>query len=139
MNITYGMCKKCKDVMFSFNRHNIYQCKCHSSVLDGGFDYIKCTGSILTKVDTISNLIPLIREKFIWGRNYDKDNNRLAKTEYILLKDLATDHIINILIYFTLRLRPTVDIKDPQSVLSREWIANHLIFLEELKYRQNDK
>jgi hypothetical protein len=34
-----------------------------------------------------------IREVFTWGRNYDKDMNRLEQIEYILLKDMDTEHI----------------------------------------------
>lgn len=35
-----------------------------------------------------------------WGRNYDKDMNRLSCTEYVLLKNLTTDHIEAIIKYF---------------------------------------
>lgn len=33
------------------------------------------------------------REFLFWGRNYDKDMNKLPKTEYLLIKDMNTDHI----------------------------------------------
>ncbi len=39
-----------------------------------------------------------------WGQNYDKKGKRLPKTNYILLKDLKTDHIQAILEYFKDRL-----------------------------------
>lgn len=35
-----------------------------------------------------------------WGRNYDENNNKLPKTEFILLKNLTTEHIKNIIAYF---------------------------------------
>lgn len=37
------------------------------------------------------------RNNLFWGRNYDKDMNKLPETEYILIKDLDTDHIKAIL------------------------------------------
>jgi len=39
----------------------------------------------------------VVREHFTWGRNFDKDMNRLPETEWIALKDLTTEHIENIL------------------------------------------
>jgi hypothetical protein len=33
------------------------------------------------------------REFMLWGRNFDKDMNKLPKTEWILIKDMSTDHI----------------------------------------------
>lgn len=33
------------------------------------------------------------RDVLYWGKNYDKDENLLPETEYILIKDLTTDHI----------------------------------------------
>lgn len=40
-----------------------------------------------------------------WGRNFDENMNRLSQTEYILLKDLSLDHIINIKKFFKGRLK----------------------------------
>lgn len=37
------------------------------------------------------------REYLLWGKNYDKDMNRLPETQYALIKDLETDHIKSIL------------------------------------------
>lgn len=39
--------------------------------------------------------IPL-REILFWGRNYDKDMNRIPETEWVLIKDMSTEHIIAI-------------------------------------------
>ena len=38
------------------------------------------------------------RDITLWGRNFNKEGNRLPKTEWILIKDLSTNHIENILI-----------------------------------------
>jgi len=40
-----------------------------------------------------------VRDFFIWGKNYDENGNQLEKTEYILLKDMGTDHIENVIKY----------------------------------------
>ena len=37
------------------------------------------------------------RDIHFWGRNFDKDMNRLPKTEWILIKDMSTEHIEAIL------------------------------------------
>ncbi len=37
-----------------------------------------------------------------WGRNYDESGKRLAKTEYILLRDISDDHVSAILSYFSM-------------------------------------
>lgn len=114
--------------LFSFRTHDY---KMDEGVfIDGGLDYTRTNTQVYN--DEIVNLIEDIREQFLWGRNYDKDNNLLKETEYILLKDLTTDHIIAILIYFTKSL--TID-----QTISNYWICYHLIFLHELKYRYENK
>lgn len=114
--------------LFSFNRHD-YQMD-NGVFIDGGFDYTRSNATV--HQDDIHNLIGDIRRQFKWGRNYNKDGTRLEETEYALLKDLATDHIIAILIYFTERL-------NYQSKINNSWKAYHLIFLNELKYRYENK
>ena len=34
-----------------------------------------------------------------WGKNFDKEDNKLPKTEWILLKDITDDHVKGILEY----------------------------------------
>lgn len=95
-------------------------------MIDGGFEYNRYSGEL--KEDEIKNLISDIRETFIWGKNYDENNNRLLKTEYILLKDMTTSHISGVLRFFT-------EILKPEQTISKDWIAYHLIFLYELENR----
>ena len=62
------------------------------------------------------------REYLLWGRNYDKDMNLLPKTERILIKDMATDHI--------------------QAILDGNFAKNPKYiecFKNELKLRENEK
>ena len=42
----------------------------------------------------------LRRENLSWGVNYTKDMVRLPKTQFKLLKDIETDHIVAIIKYF---------------------------------------
>ena len=131
MNINYIETPSGKK-LFSYHRHD-FQME-EGVGIDGGLqDYVRVIGGAELKEDSIENLILVIRESFKWGKNYDKDNNPLPKTEWVLLKDLDTPHIINILIYFTNNLK--IDGINVKSSLDKQWIAYHLFFLEELKYR----
>jgi hypothetical protein len=114
--------------LFSFKRHD-YRIE-EGVYIDGGFDYTR--SNVQVHQDDIHNLIGDIREQFMWGKNYDKDNQLLMQTEYSLLKDLTTEHIVGILIYFTNRLTYG-------STINSYWKAYHLIFLNELKYRYENK
>lgn len=114
--------------LFSFQRHDY---KIEDGVfIDGGVHYTRTNSNIYR--DDIATLIGDIREQFVWGRNYNADGTLLAQTEYKILKDLTTEHIIAILIYFTRNLKP-------ETVMTKEWILYHLIFLNELKYRHENK
>lgn len=115
--------------LFSFHKHdfkNNIDNENNYIMIDGGFDYNRISGEL--KRGTIFDLMEDIREQFIWGKNYDENNNRLPKTEWILLKDMTTSHISGVLRYFTEQL------KDEQ-IISKQWIAYHLIFLYELEKR----
>lgn len=118
--------------LFSYHRHD-FQME-EGVGIDGGLqDYVRVIGGAELKEDSVENLILDIRESFKWGKNYDKDNNPLPKTEWVLLKDLDTSHIVNILIYFTNQIK--IDGINVKSSLDKQWVAYHLFFLEELKYR----
>lgn len=117
--------------LFSFSRHD-YKSSEDGSFIDGGFDYIRSNREV--KEDDIYSLIKDIREQFTWFNVLDETGNPKEKPMRILLKNIDTSHIINILIYFTEYLltdEGTIDIST-----NTQWIAIHLIFLQELKYRQ---
>ena len=126
MNINYIETEGKK--LFSFHRYD-FQMLNSGEFIDGGFDYTRFNGNL--KSDTIENLIADIREQFQWGQNYDERHNRLPKTKYQLLKDLTSSHILGILTYFTERIKPP-------EVVNDTWKAYHLIFLYELKYRDEE-
>lgn len=65
------------------------------------------------------------RDVVLWGSIYDKDRNRLKKTQYKLLKDMDTDHIEAIL----------KDVKDRKYRISEGYT---FVFEEELKYRNRN-
>ena len=74
--------------------------------------------------------MPEIREQFKWGNNFDKNNNKLPRTVWVLLKDMSTSHISGVIRYFTENIIP-------EQVLTKQWIAYHLIFCYELENRLN--
>ena len=126
MKINYIECKECSDVLFSFNRHDYKQCTCGKSFIDGGWDYTRYSGEL--KSGEIKDLMPEIREQFKWGNNFDENNNRLPRTVWVLLKDMSTSHISGVIRYFTENIRP-------DQILTKQWIATHLIFCYELENR----
>jgi hypothetical protein len=124
--------------LFSFNRHDFKEYKDKDDnyfMIDGGFDYIKYSmdkekGEI--KYGEVKDLIEDIRKQFTWGQNYAKDGTKLEKTLYKKLHELDFDHILGILRYFTINL-------DKQAYsIDRNWAIVHLIFIEELLYRQRN-
>jgi hypothetical protein len=140
MTIKFIICNKCNDAVFSFSRHSMNWCICGACALDGGFDYQKITGNMenwISMEGEISDNIEHIRKKFTWTKNYDKYERRITPVTKTLNK-LTTDHIIGILLYFTKKLENNTEGAD-YSIVSKQWILSHQIFLEELKYRQNKK
>jgi hypothetical protein len=90
-------------VIVSTNRHDFVS---HTDAngryyaVDGGSDYSR---RVFDQMDYTDISVhddgewSTRREYLVWGNNYDKDMNRLLETEWILIKDLATDHIEAIL------------------------------------------
>jgi hypothetical protein len=74
-------------------------------------------------------------EVLFWGRNYDKDNNLLDHTEYILIKDLTSDHINAIYDWqFKLnkRLNPLYMTAFKNVLISRGESIDHIQTIEDL-------
>lgn len=69
-------------------------------MVDGGLDYLrrnvnKVPYEELSVFDDGTH--ETRRQHLLWGRNFDKDGNRLLKTEFIPIKDMGSDHILAIL------------------------------------------
>ena len=122
--------------LFSFSRHDYKDDtdKDGNYVMIVGFGsgYLRYSGEL--KHDEIGNILPFIREKFIWGKNLDKNGNILPKTEYVKLKDLGTDHIINILSYFN-NFAYNILEENNKAEISKEFFTKQEIFVQELKFR----
>lgn len=133
MKIHYLNCDG-KAKLFSFHRHDYKALDLDGKhyMIDGGFDYIRCSTDGKIEEDEVKNLISDIREVFTWTQNYDENNNRIdSKTA--LLKDLTSSHVCGILSYFTERL--TKQEKDTIVAPTKEWCVIHDIFIQELDYR----
>ena len=127
MQINYVENKNRK--LFSFSQHDYKSNQDNEGnyiMINGGFGYTRFSGEL--KKDEIKNLMSEIREQFTWGQNYDENNVKLPKTNYVLLKDLTTSHISGIIRYFIEKLQP-------ESIISKQWLAIHLIFCYELENR----
>lgn len=135
MKINYIECKECSDVLFSFNRHDYKQCTCGKSFIDGGFDYSRYNGELLT--DDIKNVMSLISSFFIWGQNYNEKNERLPETIYKPLKDLTTSHISGIIRY--LLEKSTWNEEEQYFIQGKQIMAILLIFTYELENRLKDE
>lgn len=140
MKISYLNCDN-KKKLFSFRRHD-YKAEeilvdgyWKYFMIDGGFDYNRYSGGTLEEGE-IKDLIEDIRKQFVWGKNYDENNNRLPATEYSLLQDLTSSHICGILSYFTNKIyERTNRNEDKVSVVDKTWCITHEIFIQELNYR----
>ena len=77
-------CLNCGEIIISRYRHNYVSCKCGSTAVDGGIDYLKRTG-LNYKEMSLHNLSPFeeIREVF---QRYDTINHR-----YVYLKDMSDE------------------------------------------------
>ena len=42
MKVHALQCKKCKDIIFSRAHHDCHHCTCGATMIDGGFDYMRC-------------------------------------------------------------------------------------------------
>lgn len=135
MKINYVKCKKCEDILFSFYRHDFKSCRCEESFIDGGFDYIRYNGELLT--DDIKNVMSLISSFFIWGQNYNEKNKRLPETIYKPLKDLTTSHISGIIRY--LLEKSTWNEEEQYFIQGKQIMAILLIFTYELENRLKDE
>ena len=101
MKIRYGHCKTCQTNLHNFKSHEMAWCTtCDSSGVDIEDLYSRTIGNAEVREGEISDLIEDIREVFTWTSNYDKDMKRIPPVER-LLKDLDSDHILNIITYLT--------------------------------------
>lgn len=70
-------------------------------MLDGGCEYFRYTApeGIKPRLVHSDEPIEFIREHLVWGKNYDKEGNRLPKTEWVFIKDITDDHLEGIITY----------------------------------------
>jgi hypothetical protein len=54
-------CKKCDDVIYSVNRHDMHSCSCKAVSIDGGKDYLRIGGKKedyeIVKIDLLTDII----------------------------------------------------------------------------------
>lgn len=114
-------CNHCNTIMYSRFRNDFAFCPCTKCAIDGGLEYLKRSGNQEDWTELSiwdDGLHKTRRENMFWGRYFNEKNERLPMVEYILIKDLNTEHIKNIL----------TNVKH-LSLLYRE------VMLEELKQR----
>ena len=104
MKITYLQCGKHNKKLFSWYRHDFQVFQPNEDeyyMIDGGASlgeqYCRFSQNGTVEQRDIKELMQDIRSSFQWGQNYDKNNKLLDKTKYILLKDLDSSHICNII------------------------------------------
>jgi len=101
MKIKYGYCKTCQTSLHNFKHHEMAWCStCNKSGVDIEDLYSRTIGDAEIREGEIYDLIEDIREVFTWTSNYDKNMKRIPPVER-LLKDLDSDHILNIITYLT--------------------------------------
>ena len=132
MEINYVENKNGK--LFSFHRHDFKEnTDAYDNYIniDGGWDYTRYSGEL--KSGEIKDLMPEIREQFIWGQNYNEKNERLPETIYKPLKDLTTSHISGIIRYIL--EKSTWNEEEQYFIQGKQIMAYLLIFTYELENR----
>lgn len=96
----------------------------HTYMVDGGLSYLRrnvVKDAPYTELSVYDDGTHETRRATLeWGRNYNKEGKELSKTEYVLIKEMDSDHINKILNRNDLLI----------SALYREVLEN------ELKYRE---
>lgn len=70
-------------------------------MIDGGTDYVRRSVNGDEELITLYDIddIVKLRQFVTWGRNYDKDMNRLPKTEWVILANITDDHLDALCLY----------------------------------------
>lgn len=94
--------------------------------VDGGTQYLRRIGNTNECEDLSVNddgKHSTRRQYLVWGKNYDKDMNRLPETEWVTIQDMTSDHI--------------------EAIIDGGYAANNKfyedVFKEELKFRKKNK
>lgn len=138
MKITYLDCGK-HGKLFSWYLHDFKTIEADGEyfMIDGGIsaglEYGRYSGGKVEDAE-IKDIITDVRNSFMWGKNYNKDNVKLPQTEYALLKDLDSSHICGILSYFTKKLYMS-----EAKTVNKNWCIIHEFFIQELDYRINNQ
>lgn len=98
-------CKHCDTEIISHHRHDFKKCNCEdeqeSIWVDGGRDYERTMWGDLADFEKKTvyddGNHETRRNNMHWGVNFDKEMNRLPETKWVLIKDLDSSHILNIL------------------------------------------
>lgn len=105
-------CKKCGEVLTSYNRHDYKTCGCiNKTMVDGGTDYQRYGGLNLDLVDTSSTIYlsddhEMNRSAAHWG-NRGKDGR--SPLSYKSIADMSNQHINNILLDMEGRIAPWIE------------------------------
>ena len=139
-----------KGKLFSFYQHDYQTQEINGKfyMLDGGLSagvggYYRTGEFGEIEENDINNIISDIRNQFTWGKNYDKDNNRLERTEYALLKDLDGSHICGIISYLNNKIYKKIEQNEIQddnldivySLVNKNSCIVMEIMIQELDYR----
>jgi len=90
-------CLICNDVIESRYRHDYVTCRCGAVAVDGGYSYLKRSGSDWEEMSVyLEDGHEKVREVFKRG-SYGKDGDQ--PLHYILLKDMTDDHLANTINY----------------------------------------
>jgi hypothetical protein len=95
-------CNECREVLISHSRHEFVACRCFDDgqggcAVDGGFDYLKRTGTNYTEMSVYSDAsFETIREHLYRG-SYGVDGQ--GPLRYTALRDMSDAHLSNVIRY----------------------------------------
>lgn len=76
------LCLKCKDLIFSANRHDFNYCKCGAVAVDGGMDYLRRVGNREDyeemSIDLPKNVVEECQKAVDWGLENNRNSLGIA-------------------------------------------------------------
>lgn len=94
--LNQGECFECGEHLISHHRHDYVRCGCEASILDGGTDYVRTGGAIVTNTIYADDDFELVRKSAERGSRGVDGKESL---HWVKLCDMSDEHLESVLAY----------------------------------------